>query len=362
MKSKLNLAIATIAALLLVGSTGLAANASAATLTLAEFQAGAVYQELQTLSTSSDAYLAAQSGVEFNISVTTSMLGQSMTSSSRFLATKTATSASLTMPDEQTGDPFTINFGFGNGSYFENMDTAPLTGVPNADAALARLGKSATTNLIYDTAVTPDGLSDIKPESLFSGDTIAPLSQLGVTQDSMTFSEVSKTSNSIDASSTDYSYSAIVPESGLSPAINIDANLTFDSNSHLKQVHTIATIPGLGITIIMHATVAVNNSLVVTLPTEANSVHMNALVNMGKKISAEKLVTTKAKALATKAKALAKAAKKTLVAKHITDAAKALKYSVSSVKNGVKLTTKYQGVSGSMCVVATKGAAVVAPC
>lgn len=362
MKIKLKLVIATLAAFLLVGSTGLAANAGPATLTLAQFQSGTVYQELEALSTASDTYLVAQSGVEFNISVTTSMLGQSMTSTSRFLATKTATSAAISDVDEETGEPFTINFGFANGSYFEDMDTAPLTSVPNASAALARLGKSQTTNLIYDSAETPDGLSDIKPGTLFTGETIAPLSQLGVAEQSMTFSEVTKSANVIDDSCTDYAYSAIVPESGLSPAINVNARLTFDSNSHLKQVHTIATIPSLSLTLIMIATVTVNNSLVINVPTEANSVHMNALVKMGKRISAEKLVTTKAKAVATKAKALAKAAKKTLVAKHITDAAKALKYKVSSAKNGVKLTATYQSVSGSMCVVATKGAAVVAPC
>ncbi len=362
MKIKLKLIIAALATFMLVGSTGIAANAGPATLTFAQFQSGTVYQELAALSSASDTYLVSQNGVEFNISVTTSMFGESTTSTSRFLATKTASSASITDFDEETGEPFNIDFGFANGSYFEDMSTAPLTGVPNADAALARLGKSATTNLIYDSAETPEGLSDIRPGTLLTGETIAPLSQLSVAQESMTFSEVSKSASVIDASSIDYAYSATVPEAGLSPAINVSARLTFDSNNHLKQVHTIATVPSVGLTLTMLATLTVNDSLVINLPTDANSVHMNALVNMGKRISAEKTITTKAKAVASKAKALAKAAKKTLVAKHITDAAKALKYKVSSAKNGVKLTATYQGVSGYVCVVATKGAAVVAPC
>ena len=362
MKNKLKLAIATLAAFLLVGSTGIAANAAPTTLSFAEFQLSSGYVELEALNVASDAFLATQSGIEFNISVDTSFLGQSMTTTEQFLVTKTATFASITTPDEQTGDPFTINYGFANGSYFEDMNTAALTGIPNAEAALGRLGKSATTNLIYDSAEVPDGLSDISPDSILTGETIAPLSQLSVAQDTMTYSPVSKAANTLDATSTDYSFNATVPASGLMPAIGVLATETFDSSNHLKAVKSVAGVPSLGLTITMTASVSVNNSLVINLPTENNSVHKNALVNMGKKISAEKLVSTKAKAVATKAKALAKAAKKTLAAKNITDAAKALKYSVSSVKNGVKLTTKYQGVSGSMCVVATKGAAVVAPC
>jgi SpoU rRNA methylase family enzyme len=108
--------------------------------------------------------------------------------------------------------------------------------------------------------------------------------------------------------------------------------------------------------------VSVPNNATVTVPLEAQTVNLKALTTMGKRIGAEKLVTTKAKAIATKAKALAKAAKKTLVAKHITDAAKALKYKIALVKNGAKISTSYQGVTGSMCVVATKGVAVVSNC
>jgi hypothetical protein len=362
MMSKIKYAVVLIATMFAVAASGVSANAAPATLSYTQFQATAGYKELAALSASSDAHLANQAGVDFNISVFTSVFGESMTSTVRFLATKTATTAAITAPDEETGEPFTINYGFANGSYFEEMTTAPLTGVPNAYAALARLGKSATKNLIYDSAVTPEGLSDIKPGTLFTGETISPLSQLSVVQETMTFSEVSETPNIQDASSTDYSYSAAVAESALSPAMTVDAKLTFDSNNHLKRVESIARMPGLNLTMIMTASVTVNNALVINLPTEKNSVHMKALVTMGKKIGAEKLVTTKAKALAAKAKALAKAAKKTLVAKHITDAAKALKYKITLVKNGAKLSTSYQGVTGSMCVVATKGVAVVSNC
>jgi hypothetical protein len=362
MTSKLKLSIAAIAAIFMVSSTGIPANASPTTLSYAQFQLSFGYVELEALNVASDAFLASQSGIEFNISVDTSLLGQSMTTTEQFLVTKTATFASITSPDEQTGAPFTINFGFANGSYFEDMNTAPLTGIPNAEAALGRLGKSATTNLIYDSAEVPDGLSDISPDSLLTGETIAPLSQLSVAQDTMTYSPVSKAANSLDATSTDYSFSATVPASGVMPAIGVLATETFDSSNHLREVKSVAGVPSLGLTITMTASVSVNNSMVLNLPTENNSVHKNALAKMGKRISAEKTITTKAKAIATKAKALAKAAKKTLVAKHITDAAKALKYKVSSAKNGVKLTATYQSVSGSMCVVATKGAAVVAPC
>lgn len=362
MNSKIKYAVVLVATFFALAASGVSANAAPATLTYAQFQATAGYKELAALSASSDAHLALQSGVDFNISVFTSVFGESTTSTVRFLATKTATAAAITSPDEETGEPFTINYGYANGSYYEEMTTAPLTGVPNANAALARLGKSSTKNLIYDSAETPEGLSDIKPGTLFTGETISPLSQISVVQETMTFSEVSKAANALDASSTDFSYSAAVPASALTPAMTVDARLTFDSNSHLKLVESIARIASLELTMIMTASVTVNNSLVIDLPTEKNSVHMKALVAMGKKIAAEKLVTTKAKAIAAKAKALAKAAKKTLVAKHITDAAKALKYKITLAKNGAKISTSYQGVTGSMCVVATKGVAVVSNC
>ena len=362
MHSKIKYAVVLVTTLFSIAASGVSANAATATLSFTEFKATAGYQELAALSAASDAHLATQSGVEFNISVFTSMFGESMTSTMRFLATKTATRASVTAPDEQTGEPFTINYGYANGSYFEEMTTAPLTGVPNSSAALARLGKSTTTNLIYDSANAPEGLSDIKPGTLFTGETIAPLSQLAVTQETMTFSEIAKTANALDASSTDYSYEAALPESALTPAMKVNARLTFDATNHLKHVESIATIASLGLTLIMNANVTINNSLVMNLPTEKNSVHMKALLTMGKRIGAEKLVATKAKAIATKAKSLAKAAKKTLVTKHISDAAKALKYKVTTVKNGAKISTTHQGVTGSMCVVATKGVPVVASC
>jgi hypothetical protein len=362
MKNKLKLVMATMAAFLLVGSTGIAANAATTNLTLVDFQATAGFQELQAISTASNAFLADQNGIKFEMSVENTMFGMTQTSNEVFLSTKTASYASVTTPDELTGDPATINFGFANGSYFEEINSSSLSMVPNGAAAIKRLGKSASTNLIHDTAQVPDGLVDVSPGFLFSGGNLDLIAQLGVAQDTMTFSEVSKSANQTDATCNDYSYDATVPASGLVPAITVHASMTFDSASHLKSMRSSANVESVGLSTTISTKVTVMNDLVIQAPTDANSVHMNALVNMGKKISAEKLVTTKANAISAKAKALAKAAKKTLVAKNITDAAKALKYSVSSVKNGVKLTTKYQGVSGSMCVVATKGTAAVAPC
>jgi hypothetical protein len=362
MKIKLNLVIASLSAFLLVGSTGLAANAASTSLTFANFQASAGYQELQAISTASNAFLADQNGIKFEMSAESTMFGMTQTSSEVFLSTKTASYASVTTPDEFTGDPATINFGFANGSYFEEINSSSLTTVPNGADAIKRLGKAASTNLIHDTAEAPEGFVDISPGFLFSGGSFDIVGLLGVTQDNMTFSEVSKNANQSDATCTDYSYDATMPASGLAPEVTVHASMTFDAANHLKSMRSSANLESVGISSTISATVSVINDLVIEAPTEANSVHMNALVKMGKRISAEKLVTTKAKAVATKAKALAKAAKKTLVAKHIIDAAKALKYKVSSAKNGVKLTATYKSVSGSMCVIATKGAAVVAPC
>lgn len=357
--SKIKYAVVLIVAMFALASSGVSASAAVTSLTWTQFKASAGYMELEAKNQATETYLQSQQALKFDLEAKTSIFGESMTANLAVTSTKSASYATLTVADT-LGDSEFIEFGFADGSYYEAYTPEGVTGVPNLSAALSRMKKTGSSYIKLDTAVAPEHLEDVSPATLFSSENLDPLGDYNENLATMTFSEVTKTANSINSANTDYKFAATLPAAGLSPAVDLLVITTVDAADHVVEAKSSASVTGMTIETTFKVSVPVNAT--VTVPLESQSVHLKALMTMGKRIGAEKLVTTKAKAIATKAKALAKAAKKTLVAKHITDAAKALKYKITLVKNGAKISTSYQGVTGSMCVVATKGVAEVSNC
>lgn len=357
--SKFKYAVVLATAIFAIAASGVSANAAATSLSWTQFKASAGYMELVSKNQTTETYLQSQQALKFDLEAKTSLLGMSMTANLAVTSTKTASAATLTIA-ETGGDSEFIEFGFADGSYYEVYTPEGVAGVPNLAAALSRMKKTGSSYIKLDTAITPEHLEDVSPATLFSSENLDPLGDYNDNLATMTFSEVTKSANLVNAANTDYAFSATLPAAGVMPAVNLEVITTVDAADHVIAAKSTAGVTGMTIETNYKVSVPVNAA--VTVPLESQSVHIKALMTMGKRIGAEKLVTTKAKSIATKAKALAKAAKKTLIAKHITDAAKALKYKVTLVKNGAKISTSYQGVTGSMCVVATKGVAVVSNC
>ena len=357
--SKFKYAVVLATTIFALAASGVSASAAANSLSWTQFKASAGYMELESKSQATETFLQSQQALKFDLEAKTSLLGMSMTANLAVTSTKTASYATLTIA-ETAGDSEFIEFGFADGSYYEVYTPEGVADVPNLAAALSRMKKTGSSYIKLDTAVAPEYLEDVSPATLFSSENLDPLGDYNENLATMTFSEVAKSANLTNAANTDYKFSATLPAAGAMPAVDLDVITTVDAADHVIGAKSTASVTGMTIETTYKVSVPVNAT--VTAPLESQSVHIKALMTMGKRIGAEKLVTTKAKAIATKAKALAKASKKTLVAKHITDAAKALKYKVSTVKNGAKISATYQGVTGSMCVVATKGVPVVSNC
>jgi hypothetical protein len=336
------------------------ANASpATTYTYEQFSALASYLDMQAAVDANTAYLQSRNNIVVSMQTTEVIMGQTVSATVDISGNKTASKASMTMPDPVSGTNQTITYGFANGSYYQ--DAAGLMGqeLPNFDEALKRLKMTLNSTVNMETAISPDGMTAIDPTSLFSGNSVDPTLAVTASTSGLTFSEVSKSDDATKAGATDYSYSIATAPNVLVGAMTFDVVYKFDANGLLYEM---SMNGGLQNVIQIDVTATITSPETLNITTPPNMFKLSDFTKMTNRIAAEKLVTTKAKAIATKAKALAKASKKTLAAKNITDAAKALKYTVSSVKNGVKLTGKYQGVSGSMCVIANKGVAAVSHC
>ena len=336
-----------------------ASASPATTLSYADFTASAGYLELQAAMATSNTYLQSRDNIVVDVQTSESIAGQSVSSAVHMEGNKTASRATMSMPDPVSGTTATISYGFANGSYYEAVTGWPGLEDPNSQAAMKRLGKTVNSTVVLETQTAPDGLTSIDPVSLFDGSSTNVTQGLTSTTDGLTFSPVVKSNDVSLDGAVDYSYSLSTPANILFDGMTFDLVFKVAPTGLLYSMSLNGGLSGL-LEMNVSATISSPDTLNLTLPTDTFKV--SAFTKVSKQISAEKTVTTKANAIATKARALAKASKKALVAKNITDAAKALKYTVSAVKNGVKLTGKYQGVSGSMCVIANKGAATVGNC
>ncbi len=359
-----------VASFALVFSGSFAAKASGESLTLAEFQASPGYQLLSDESGATASFLSTAAAAQ--ISTTSSMEVNGTPASGTILQlnsikTKSQVTLSNTNGGEVVGTPLIGTFE-GNLFYGPVNIASSANGVINYDAAITRLNKASATILAMPADGSPSPFSNYTPNQIFSGAQMDPLARLteGFSTDSLSnvagllFSTVEPQANADNPSSTDYVFTASSPATGQTPPYEWVVTTTFNE-SHVFVSQTLRAVV-VDITVNILTELSTPASIEFAAVDKTQSVALSSLVTMGRKIAAEKSLAAKAKSLATKATALAKATRKTLTVTQLKSAAKTLKLSTVALKTGVKLTAKYQGVAGSVCVTAVKGKAVTAHC
>ncbi len=362
--------IGVVASFALVFSGSFAAKASGESLTLAEFQASPGYQLLSDESGATASFLSTAAAAQ--ISTTSSMEVNGTPASGTILelnSTKTKSQVTLsnTNGGEVVGTPLIGTFE-GNLFYGPVNIASSANGVINYDAAITRLNKASATILAMPADGTPSPFSNYTPNQIFSGAQMDPLARLteGFSTDSLSnvaglvFSPIVSGPTESDPTSTDYVFTVASAADGQTPPYNWLVRATFNANHVFVSESLTGTAGAISMTIV--TVLSTPNSIIFPLVDSSRSVSLSSLVNMGRKIAAEKSLATKAKSLATKATALAKATRKALTVTQLKSAAKTLKLSTVALKTGVKLTAKYLGVAGSVCVTAVKGKAVTAHC
>jgi hypothetical protein len=362
--------VAVVASIGMAFASITAAQAAPTTLTFNEFLNSPGYQVMSSESTATATYLSSSDGVRITSTITASQGAAELTRMVlELVATQSASSATLTSYSGgvPVGQPY--GWAFANGYVYEPISAVMLRpDLKNGSAALARLKKTGATTVRLTNSAAGVDATAYSPSEIMAGTNVDPLASLGsvtsgaalATISGLRFSEVSSAPNATEPTSTDYSFSATLPASGLMPEIAIDVVSTFDQN-HLLNTQTMSITAG-PITSVSTTTLEVLNQ--VTLPTiwQDNTVDWVTLQITGQRIAAEKLVAPKTAAIVAKAVSAAKKAKKALTSSYLVSAAKALKYAYTAIKNGLKLTAKYSGQSGSMCVTVVKGKAVTANC
>lgn len=360
--SKFTKSISLLGAALAMMVTSIApANAeSTPTLTATEFLASDGYKEFTATAKAGSAYMSTQSGQE--LVMTTSMtVDGTETAMGTITIQATKTAAKLTMAME--GQTTTLIFS--EDSLYSSMTGYKTTfGPENINKVLPRI--SGATNKVVKLSSVPSEYQTFKPSELFSpdADTQSALLSESFAQlmSLFTFTEVVKSVNVTDPTMTDYGFQMSFSLFGTS--MTIDQLYTFDSNSVMVSGMTTTSsnsASGSG-TITMKITSAVKNDLVIELPEIANVIDEAAITKMSRQITAEGKSASKATAIVKKATELAKKSKAQLSSKHLADAAKALKYTVTKITNGVKLTATVSGVKGNLCVTAVKGKTTTKNC
>jgi hypothetical protein len=366
-KSKLTATIAVFSITLFTSLAGVgasSANAATPSLSLTELQATQGYADLSAASAKSLTYLSTLQGLNQKMTINETYSGITMTITSQIAATRSTAVAEMVMSNSLYSDTQTIDYAFSNQHYLMSLESLQQTdaAVTNLSSALARLGKPRAVQVDTGSSAVPSDFLDITPSTLFSPQSQDLLNQTGALVSEMLFSEVTSAPSTNDPQSTTFSYDAQATIAAIGSKVDVSISITFNADGFLSAMTLTeqATSIGLQMNISLQQTAA--NSLQIDIPTSALTVDQTQLVAMSHKIDAEKSVTSKANAIAAKAKTLAKKAKVALSAPKLVAAAKALKAKYSTVKNGVKLTSKSSGVSGSMCVTAVKGKVTVKHC
>ena len=344
----------------LVTSGFTAAKADPVQLSLNEFKATPGYALLTSEATATTNYLATVQGLKIDTALTATVLGQTAANISQVLEVSggvSRTTTSISSSGSVSG-PFVAVI-TADTAYVPKAMALNMPDVINVDAAIKRLGKTAAT--VIAAPVTVDsGLANYKASAITGGATLDALNVLGdstfntgLDLSTATFTEPVATPNVDDPSATDYSYSITTPAAAAIPSMVWNVVTTY-SSAHIFIKNTMSIDLGL-IAENVVTTLQVDNSLSISAPPAASTVAYSALVSMGRKIQAEN-------SLASKAALIVKKAGKTVTGAKLVLAAKSLKYAYSAVKNGIKLTAKFKGVSGGMCVTAVKGKAVTNHC
>lgn len=344
----------------LLGANAIAVQASEpASLTYEQFLASEGYKEFEALGKASAAYLANQNGVELVTSVSMRQAGtESVLGTSTIQATKTR----VQMVNEMLGVSSKVLI-IDGAAYTNLSEYKDSYGPDNINKVTKRI-PGISAKMVKLTAM-PEDLSEYTPENIFdssdANQTSLLLSQFKDLLALYTFSEIVKTTNAQDETLTDYSWDMSFSLFGMKALIR--QTYTFDSNSMLvlgkllvgnstdANADPFATDGSSTTTI----TTTVKNDLVIDAPATSLILDESSITRMSNQIIAEEKSTKKAAAIAAKALKLAKATKAKLSSKHLADAAKSLKYSVTKISNGIKISATVSGVKGNLCLTVVKG-------
>lgn len=344
-------AVLAITALSSVGLTAARAAEEAPSLTFEQFSSSAAYQDYVTANLANVEYLKGQNGITMDLTLAMQYDQTPAVST----AMKIETNKQNTRVSMATGELSMNVVMIGNTAYTDLATYNTYFGPENRNKVFNRIG-TPTGKSIKMKAI-PSEVADFTPAKMFENPAAV---QSGLLENQyagfaslLRFTEMVKSTNPTDATKTDYSFSFGFELMGTT--IKADQISTFDANSML--VKSVSNISAASQSLTANTSVELITSITPDLVIEAPVAVFdeNTIIRTSNQITAEGKSSAKAAAIAKKAGELAKKAKKPVSASHLADAAKALKYTVTKLSNGVKLTSTVSGVKGSLCVTVTKG-------
>ncbi|NDC47764.1 MAG: hypothetical protein EBZ61_01545 [Micrococcales bacterium] len=324
---------------------------STANLTFEQFMASDAYQDYVDANLANMAYLKAQNGITMDLALTMQYdQAPAVTTLTKIESNKqnsrvTMSTGELTMNIVIIGDTAYTDLNTYN-TYF---------GPENRTKVFGRIG-TPTGKSIKMKAI-PSEVDDFTPAKILDNpagvQTELMQSQYAGFAELLKFTEMVKTPNPDDPTKTDYSFGFELDLLGTK--IRADQISTFDSNSLLVKSVGSSSAVSVALTISSDVvlTTSVTPDLAIVAPTQV--LDENTIIKTSNQITAEGKSTAKAAAITKKAAELAKKAKKPVSAAYLVSAAKALKYTVTKLSNGVKLSSTVSGVKGSLCVTVSKG-------
>lgn len=359
--SKFTKSITSALAILSLSFTGLSAAKAdeTPTLTLEEFMAGSAYQDYVAANIANTAFLKAQSGLTMDVSVGIAYSQEAPPVTTTMKIETDMSNARISM--STAGQTMNIVI-IGNTAYSTLNTYNSYFGPENRTKVFSRIGNTAGKSIKMKEI--PDEVAEFAPSNFISDPSAlqnqlvqSQLSSFGV---GLKFTEMLKSVNPDDESRTDYSFSIGIDFQG--SLVRMDVISTFDSNSMLVKTVTNLSSSSEAFTMLMNTviTTSVTPDLVINAPIAI--IDENTIIRTSNQLIAESKSTAKAAAITKKAAELAKKAKKSVSASYIQAAAKSLKYTVTKLSNGVKLTSTVSGVKGSLCVTAYKGKASTKNC
>ncbi|NDD25637.1 MAG: hypothetical protein EB103_01980 [Actinobacteria bacterium] len=352
--SKFTKSITSALAILSLSFTGLSAAKAdeTPTLTFGEFMAGPAYQDYVAANVANSEFLKAQSGLTIETSATMNLAGSISYSSTMKIETDMENSR-ISM----TNAGKTMNIVIIGNTAYSDLGTYSASFAPaNKTKVFSRIGKTAGKSIKMKEI--PSDVVSFAPANLVSDPSAVQnqfmqsmLADLGV---DLKFTEMVKSVNPSDETLTDYRFSIGMDSAGGS--VRVDMITTFDANSMLVKIESNMSGVSEGITMTflnLVITTSVTPDVVIEAPSAL--IDETTIIRTSNQLIAESKSTAKAAAITKKAAELAKKAKKSVSATYLQAAAKSLKYTVTKLSNGVKLTSTVSGVKGSLCVTAYKG-------
>lgn len=351
--SGLTKSITSVLAVLSLSFSGITAATAdeTPTLTFEEFMAGPAYQDYVAANVANAAFLKAQSGLTMDVSISISMPESDPVITNMKIETDMVNSR-ISMTTGELAMNIVI---VGNTAYSTLGTYNTYFGPTNRSKVFSRIGNTAGKSIKMKEI--PSEVANFAPANLVADPSATQTqliqSQLANFGNMFKFTEMVKSVNPNDETMTDYSFSLGIDFLG--NVIRVDMVSTFDANSMLvESVSNISSATeALNMTSSTSITTSVTPDIVITAPTAI--IDENTIIRTSNQLVAEGKSTAKAVAITKKAAELAKKAKKSVTASYLQTAAKALKYTVTKLSNGVKLTSTVAGVKGSLCVTAYKG-------